>query len=60
MVISLILRFVLLIIFYVAIFVFTSETMETAYWFSSMFIAFSCFLALVTCFKYDAFKSVVE
>ena len=60
MVISLILRFVLLIIFYVAIFVFTSETMETAYWFSSMFIAFSCFLALVTCFKYDAIKTVLE
>lgn len=60
MVIALILRFVLLIIFYVAIFVFTSETMETAYWFSSMFIAFSCFLALVTCFKYDAIKTVLE
>ena len=53
-------KLILFIIFYIFVFVFTNETINNGYIYSSMFIAFSCFIALVTCFKYDIIKLIFE
>ena len=53
-------KLILFIIFYIFVFVCTNETINNGYIYSSMFIAFSCFIALVTCFKYDIIKLIFE
>ena len=53
-------KLILFIIFYIFVFVFTNETINNGYIYSNMFIAFSCFITLVTCFKYDMIKLIFE
>ena len=54
------LRVILLIILFTIVFLVTNETITFAYWYSDVFILFTCFLALITCFKYDAIKYIFE
>ena len=53
-------KLILFIIFYLIVFVFTNKTINYGYIYSSMFIAFSCFMTLVTCLKYDVIKLIFE
>ena len=53
-------KLILFIIFYISVFVFTNETINNGYIYSNMFIAFSCFITLLTCFKYDMIKLIFE
>lgn len=53
-------RLILFIIFYLFVFVFTNKTINYSYIYSNMFVAFSCFMTLVTCLKYDVIKLIFE
>ena len=53
-------RIVLLIILFAIVFFITNGTIKFAYWLSNVYIMFTCFLALIICFKYDALKYIFE
>lgn len=54
------LRIILLIILFVIVFLITKGTITFAYWYSTVYIIFTSFLALLICFKYDALKYIFE